>query len=348
MAVGFRVSITLLGSSFLFSELPSVEAPRSWSDAFWSGLPRPADAGCFAHRWRSSLVCSPSGDDGTWWWGGWWLVRNGLGIGSSIPALAVVGLMAVLETLSASVTCFVSMISVIELTALPLSVCRCGSLGCTQCVRIRCSRNDRVCMLYVPYDVTFSGRRRSGTRSVSVSGRGRCRGPQACSRWSWNQRFSRGVQLHAAGTSGAWRSHGPGAGAGALRLLRDGDGGRRAPGLRLTGAHRPRTGFPAGRLGAGPWTICVQARPAASRVDVSAGGSRSCSAAIFSIWSATSAGSVTVKLTLPSGGAWASGLSDVLCWFGIAVFSLGSSASRSGASVHPHESWPFGRNSCVF
>ena len=141
-----------------------------------------------------------------------------------------------LETLSASVTCFVSMISVIESTALPLLVCRCGSLGCTQCVRIRCSRTDRGCMLYVPYDVTFSGRRRPGTRSLSASGRGRCRGPQACSRWSWNQRFSRGVELSAAGTSGAWRSHGPGAGAGALRLLRDGDGGRRAPGLRLTGA----------------------------------------------------------------------------------------------------------------
>ena len=85
----------------------------------------------------------------------------------------------VLETLSASVTCFVSMISVIESTAVPLSVCRCGSLGCTQCVRIRCSRTDRVCMLYVPYDVTFfrASKARS-RRSASVICRGRRRGPQ--------------------------------------------------------------------------------------------------------------------------------------------------------------------------
>ena len=44
------------------------------------------------------------------------------------------------ETLSASVTRFVSMISVIEPTTVPLFLRRCGSLGCTQCVRTRCSR----------------------------------------------------------------------------------------------------------------------------------------------------------------------------------------------------------------
>ena len=64
------MSIPLLGSSFLFSELLLVETPRSWSDVNRSGLPRPAGAGCFAPWWRSSLACSPSGDEGTWWWGG--------------------------------------------------------------------------------------------------------------------------------------------------------------------------------------------------------------------------------------------------------------------------------------
>ena len=70
MAVGFRVSIALLGSSFLFLELRPVETPRSWSDVNRSGLPRPAGAGCFAPRWRLSLACSPSGDEGIWWRGG--------------------------------------------------------------------------------------------------------------------------------------------------------------------------------------------------------------------------------------------------------------------------------------
>ena len=68
--MGLLVSIPLLGSLFLFSELRPVEAPCSWSDVNRSALLRPAGAGCFAPRRRSSLVCSPSGNEGIWWWGG--------------------------------------------------------------------------------------------------------------------------------------------------------------------------------------------------------------------------------------------------------------------------------------
>ena len=68
--VGLLVSIPLLGSLFLFSELRPVEAPCSWSDVNRSALLRPAGAGCFAPRRRSSVACSPSGDGGFWRRGG--------------------------------------------------------------------------------------------------------------------------------------------------------------------------------------------------------------------------------------------------------------------------------------
>ena len=91
--MGLLVLIVVLGSLFLVSELWPVEVPRSWSDVNRSGFPRPAGAGCFAPRRRLSLACR--GMRGLGGGVGWWLVRNGPGIGSSVPALAVVGLMAV-------------------------------------------------------------------------------------------------------------------------------------------------------------------------------------------------------------------------------------------------------------